>query len=83
MSNDDIELRVQLKHLLVFMRLILPLTSAQNSVSLCVGISARQRKSNREASTGISQLIFKLLHTAGVSIAFPNTEVFCEITCHY
>ena len=83
MSNNDIELRLQLKHLLVFMRLILSLTYAQNSVSLGVGISAWQRKSNREASTGISQLIFKLLHTAGVSTAFPNTQVFALKNAHF
>ena len=35
----------------------------------------QSNKCSRKESTGIAQHIFKLLHTNGVCIAFPNTEV--------
>ena len=38
-----------------------------------------KKKSSKEASTSIAQHIFKLLHTTGISSAFPNTEVALRI----
>jgi len=54
------------------------MTSTQNSVSSCASIRDKEEMQQRSVNAD-AQHMFKLLHTTGVSTAFPDSEVVLRI----